>query len=265
MCPQLFELSPVERALKPRLSGLTSVIDRGISPSGLRELMNVAGEYIDFWKFGWCTWLLIPLKAVKEKIEICKEFDVKVMPGGSSLEAAFARGKIKEFLSFLKKLGFSSLEVSNGIIEMNLEEKLKLVQTAKDFDFYPVITEVGRKKPEEDASLPLSERVELMKRELEAGADYVVVEARESGVGIGPYDAKGDVKKDFVESITREIPVEKIMWEAPLKSQQVWLIKRFGPNVNLGNIQPDEVIPLETLRLGLRGDTMPDLLLKVSR
>ena len=211
MCPQLFELSPVERELKPRLSGLTMVIDRGIAPSEMRGLMEVAGEYIDFWKFGWCTWLLIPLKAVKEKIKICEKFDVKVMPGGSSVEVAFAREKVNEFFRFLRELGFTSLEVSSGIVKMNLEEKLELVRTAKDFDFNPVITEVGRKKPEEDASLSLPDRVGLMKHELEAGADYVVVEARESGMGIGPYDAKGDVKEDFVESIIQEVSVEKII------------------------------------------------------
>ncbi|MBS7287360.1 MAG: phosphosulfolactate synthase [Candidatus Freyarchaeota archaeon] len=255
----------MERELKPRSSGLTMVIDRGITLSEMRGLMEVAGEYVDLWKFGWCTWLLMPLKVVREKIRVCEEFDVKVMPGGSSVEAAFARGKVREFFVFLREAGFTSLEVSSGIVNMNLEEKIELVHLAKDFGFHPVITEVGRKKPEEDASISLSDRVELMKHELKAGADYVVVEARESGVGIGPYDAKGDVKRDFVEAIIKEIPATSTMWEAPLKSQQVWLIRRFGSNVNLGNIPPDDVIPLETLRLGLRGDTMPDLLLKVSR
>ncbi|MEM1658919.1 MAG: phosphosulfolactate synthase [Candidatus Jordarchaeales archaeon] len=262
MCPQLFELSLVKRCSKPRSRGLTLVIDRGIGVSEMRSVLEAAGEYVDLWKFGWCTWLIMPLNVVKEKIKLCEEFGVMALPGGSSVEAAYARDKVEEFLSFLRELGFSSLEISNGIVRMNVEEKLGLLRLAKRFGFNPVITEVGKKKPEEDASIPLTERVELMKRELEAGADYVVVEARESGIGIGPYDAKGDVKKDFVESIVQAVPHEKIIWEAPLRSQQVWLIKRFGPDVNLGNIHPEDVVSLETLRLGLRGDTMPDLLLK---
>ncbi|MHA1605982.1 MAG: phosphosulfolactate synthase [Candidatus Freyarchaeota archaeon] len=261
MCPQLFGLSPVIRGKKPRTSGLTSIIDRGIPVSELRGLMENAGEYIDLCKFGWCTWLLMPERLVKSKIEVCEEFDVKVLPGGSSIEAAFIRGKAEEFLRFVKELGFTSIEISSGIANISIEEKLRLVRLAKDLDFCPVITEVGRKDPKEDLALPLNERIRLMKLELEAGADYVVVEARESGKGIGPYNAKGDVKESFVEAIVRDVPVEKIIWEAPLKSQQVWLIKRFGPNVNLGNVQVGDVIPLETLRLGLRGDTMLKFLL----
>ncbi len=262
MAPQMFELSHVVREAKPRSVGLTMIIERGLGLPEFRGLMEVASEYIDLCKFGWCTWLLIPENVVREKIKICEEFDVKVMPGGSSIEAAFAKGKVKGFLSFLRKLGFSSLEISSGIVNMSHEEKLELIGLAKDFNFSPIISEVGRKRPDEDASLSLHERVEQMKHELSAGADYVVVEARESGKGIGPYDEKGAVKSSFVEFIVKEVTIEKIIWEAPLKSQQVWLIKHFGPNVNLGNIQPFDVIPLETLRLGLRGDTMPDLLLR---
>lgn len=259
---QIFKLSEVERTEKPRNEGITLIIDTGQGINATQDLLETASNYIDYCKMGWATWLIMPENLIKKKIKIYHEHNIQTLSGGSALEAAILTGKLEEFLEALKDLGFTAIEISTGIINISPQEKSKLIKNVKKMGFQTVITEVGKKSKEEDARLEIFDRIQQINSDLNAGADYVTIEARESGMGIGPYDEEGKVKELFVEKIANQITTKKIIWEAPLKSQQVWLITRFGPNINLGNIKPTEVIPVETLRLGLRGDTMVNFLTK---
>ncbi|MEM2146208.1 MAG: phosphosulfolactate synthase [Candidatus Jordarchaeaceae archaeon] len=259
---QIFKLSEVERTEKPRNEGITIIIDTGQGLNATQDLLEIASNYIDYCKMGWATWLIMPENLIKKKIKMYHEHNIQTLSGGSALEAAILTGKLEEFLETLKDLGFTAIEISTGIINISSQEKSKLIKNVKKMGFQTVITEVGKKSKEEDARLEISDRIQQINSDLTAGADYVTIEARESGMGIGPYDEEGKVKELFVEKIADQITTKKIIWEAPLKSQQVWLITRFGPNTNLGNIKPTEVIPVETLRLGLRGDTMVNFLTK---
>ncbi|MEM3587052.1 MAG: phosphosulfolactate synthase [Candidatus Jordarchaeaceae archaeon] len=259
---QIFKLSEVERTEKPRDEGITVIIDTGQGVAATQDLLETASNYIDYCKLGWATWLIMPKNIIKKKLKLYHDHNIKTLSGGSALEAAILAGKAEEFLETLKDLEFTAIEISIGIINLSPQEKSKLIRNVKRMGFQTVITEVGRKSKEEDARLEISDRIQQIKSDLSVGADYVTIEARESGVGIGPYDEEGKVKEIFIEKIASQITTKKIIWEAPLKSQQVWLITRFGPNPNLGNIKPSDVIPLETLRLGLRGDTMIKLLTK---
>jgi len=253
---QIFKISPVKRTEKPRNEGITVVIDTGLGINATQDLLETAANYIDYCKLGWATWLIQSKNLIKKKLKLYHDYDVKTLSGGSALEAARITGKLEEFMETLKTVGFTAIEISAGIANIPPEEKSNLVKKARNLGFQTVITEVGRKDKREDAQLKITERIKQIQHDLESGADYVTIEARESGMGIGPYDEMGKVKEPFVEKIAKQVNYKKIIWEAPLKSQQVWLITRFGPNTNLGNIKPTEVIPLETLRLGLRGDTM---------
>lgn len=259
---QIFKLSPVERTEKPRNQGITVIIDTGQGIHGTKDLLETASNYIDYCKLGWATWLIQSKNLIKKKIKLFHDHNIQTLSGGSALEASILTGKLEKFLESLKNLGFTAIEISTGIVNITLQEKSKLIEKAKELGFQTVITEVGRKNKREDAQLKITDRIQQIQSDIESGADYVTIEARQSGIGIGPYDEKGKVKEPFVEKITKQVSPKKIIWEAPLKSQQVWLITRFGPNTNLGNISPTEVIPLETLRLGLRGDTMIKFLAK---
>jgi phosphosulfolactate synthase len=259
---QIFKISEVERTEKPRNEGITVIIDTGQGINATQDLLETASKYIDYCKMGWATWLIMPENIIKKKLKLYHNHDIQTLSGGSALEAAILTGKLEEFLEKLGNLGFTAIEISTGIIDISTKEKSKLVKNVKKMGFKTIITEVGRKSKEEDANLDISDRIQQIKSDLNSGADYVTIEARESGIGIGPYDEEGKVKEPFVEKIANQIMAKKIIWEAPLKSQQLWLITRFGPNPNLGNIKPTEVIPLETLRLGLRGDTMTKFLTK---
>ena len=259
---QIFKLSEVERTEKPRNEGITVIIDTGQGINATQDLLETASNYIDYCKMGWATWLILPENLVKKKLKLYRDHNIQTLSGGSALEAAILTGKLEEFLETLKAVGFTAIEISTGIINIPAQEKSKLIKNVKKMGFQTVITEVGKKSKEEDARLEIADRIQQIKSDIEAGADYVTIEARESGIGIGPYDEQGKVKEPFVEKIANQVIIKKIIWEAPLKPQQVWLINRFGPNPNLGNIKPTEVVPLETLRLGLRGDTMTKLLTK---
>lgn len=249
-----FNFIASDRISKPREKGITMMLDKGLGLNGLSDLMTVSGEYIDLAKFGWCTSALHDRDLVKNKIDSYLSHDVIPYPGGTLFEIAYLKNKFDEFLDEADKLGFEAVEISDGSTNISLEERKDVIIRAKEQGFL-VISEVGKKDPTADHELDVSNRVDLINFDLEAGADRVLIEAREGGKGIGIYDESGNVKEDELE-ILAKTDMEKIIWEAPLKNQQTYLILKFGPNVNLGNIAPNEVTALETMRRGLRGDTI---------
>ena len=242
-----------ERTLKPRTEGFTMVMDKDLSLREGSDLIEVSGNYIDIIKLGWATSYVTP--NLKEKIELYKEAGIPCYLGGTLFEAFVVRDQFEDYRAVLDKYELEYAEVSDGSIEMPHEEKCEFISTlAKQVT---VLSEVGSK----DAAkiIPPYKWIEQMETELEAGAWKVIGEARESG-NVGLFRDSGEVRQGLVEEILTKIPAEKILWEAPQKAQQVWFIKLCGSNVNLGNIAPNEVIPLETIRLGLRGDTFSHFL-----
>lgn len=251
-----FEMIAIpSREEKPRRTGLTTLLDRGMGYHAACDLMEQAEDYIDLIKLGWGTSRLIAERTIKKKIKLYRDNQIMVSNGGTILEIAYQQGKVSGFLQSAKDLGINSIEVSNGVVTVNREDKQKLISEAKELGF-EVFSEIGRKDPCEDAKLTLEERAEEAQNDMAAGASKIIIEAREGGKGLGIYDDKGSVKEEMVTSLVSEIGVENIIFEAPDKNQQVYLILHLGINVNLGNIRPDDVIPLETLRRGLRGDTL---------
>ena len=234
--------------------GLTVVLDKGLPPKFVEDYLKVCGDYIDFVKFGWGTSAVIDREVVKEKINYYKDYDIKVYPGGTLFEYAYVKGKFDEFLDECRELGFEAVEISDGSSDISLEERKKAIEKAKDNGFI-VLTEVGKKLPEKDKQLTIEDRINLINFDLDAGADYVIIEGRESGKGIGLFDKEGKVKEDELDILSKNVDINKVIFEAPQKSQQVAFILKFGSSVNLANIAFDEVISLETLRRGLRGDT----------
>ena len=242
-----------ERTKKPRENGLTMVMDRGLSINDTKNFIDMALPHTDIVKLGFGTSAVSP--HVRAKIDLYKEAGLMVYLGGTLFEAFIARNMFKEYKELLKKWDLDMCEVSDGSIEISHEEKCKYIEVlSKEFK---VVSEVGSK--DVNKLIPPYKWIKLMEKELEAGAWKVIAEAREGG-NVGIYNRGGDVRSDLIDEILTKIPNEKIIWEAPRKSQQVWFIKLLGPNVNLGNIAWDEVIPLETLRIGLRGDTFFDYL-----
>lgn len=238
---------------KPGKNRLTMVIDKGLGIYELSDLLETAGSYMDYLKLGFGTSALYKPEFLQAKLELCKNYGVVPYPGGTLMETAFYQGNFDTFLRRAVKLGFSIVEISDGTIKLEKKDRLNCIRQAVDAGF-SVITEVGKK----DASKPLqlTELLNMAEEDLAAGAWKVIIEARESGKGIGIYDADGAVINEKLEGIAAKLAdLSQIIWEAPLKNQQVELITRFGPNVNLGNIQPSEVIALEALRQGLRSDT----------
>lgn len=242
------------RVEKPRKNGITMMLDKGMGLRVLEDLMEVSGEYIDLAKFGWGTSALHDRELIQNKVEMYLSHDINPYPGGTLFELAYLKNKFDEFLDESDKLGLTAIEISDGSTNISLEERREVISKAKERGFM-VISEVGKKDPAEDGKLNVENRVDLINFDIDAGADRVLIEAREGGKNIGIYDGSGNVKEDELE-ILAKTDMEKIIWEAPLKNQQTYLILKFGANVNLGNIAPEEVTALETMRRGLRGDTL---------
>jgi len=241
-----------KRNAKPRSQGITMILDQGLGYHSAKELM-MAKEWIDIIKLGWGTPLVYPERFLKKKIKIYINNDIEVTNGGTFLELAYNQRKVDDFLKKMKEIGLTSIEVSNGIMDINHKNKAKLIKKAKDYGF-KVYSEVGKKDPELDRKLSLEERIIEAKNDLKAGAFRVIMESRASGK-LGIYNESYKVKEAFARKLVKELGLENLIFEAPQKSQQVWLILNFGKEVNLGNIKTDDVIPLETLRRGVRGDT----------
>ena len=245
------------RSEKPRAKGLTMLLDKGLGLYQAEDLMEAA-PYIDIIKLGWGTPRLFSEKFIRKKVALYKKYDIAVGNGGTFFEIAYQQNKTEAFYNYARDIGFNLIEISNGVISLNAEQKTEAIRCALEKGF-TVISEVGKKEPLEDNKLSLQDRIAEARSDLSAGASRVIIEAREAGKSLGIYDDTGGVKEDIAQSLLLEIGSEKIMFEAPEKSQQTYLVLHFGPDVNLGNIRPDDVIPLETLRRGLRGDTFGKL------
>ena len=242
-----------ERTEKPRQTGLAMIMDKGLSIRQAEDLVSTAHHLIDYVKLGFGT--SITTNNLREKIDFYHKNDIKVYFGGTLFEAFVVRNIFDEYRKLVDNYGMSTVEISDGSMPMPHSTKCEYIHIlSKD---YHVLSEVGSK----DASVKIAndDWVEQMVTELEAGAQKVICEARESGT-VGIFNGKGQVNMDLIESISKKVSLDSIIWEAPIKNQQVWFIKNFGSNVNLGNISPNEIIPLETLRLGLRGDTFLEFL-----
>lgn len=249
-----FNFIAPDRMNKPRKNGITMMLDKGMGMNTLNDLMEVSGEFIDLAKFGWGTSALHDRELIKNKAEMYLSYDVTPYPGGTLFELAYLKNKFDEFLNEADKLGFKAVEISDGSTNVSLEDRKEVISKAKEQGFL-VISEVGKKDPSADGEIQIDDRVNMINFDIEAGADKVLIEAREGGKNIGIYDGDGNVKEDELEALAKA-DMDKIIWEAPLKDQQTYLILKFGANVNLGNIAPEEVTALETMRRGLRGDTL---------
>jgi phosphosulfolactate synthase len=237
-----------ERTEKPRTKGLTMVMDKGLSIRQAEDMMETSSELIDIVKLGFGTSIVSP--KLKEKIAIYKRHNIKVYVGGTLLEAFIIRNQFKDYVKYISDIGCDAAEVSDGSLVMEHGKKCDYINTlAKDFT---VLSEVGSK--EEGIIIHPNKWISMMKKELEAGAFKVIAEARESGT-VGIFHKNGAAHSILINRIVKKINVDDILWETPLKSQQVYFLKLFGCNINVGNIGYEDVIPLETLRLGLRGDT----------
>ena len=241
-----FEVSPH--------NGLTHVIDKGLGPRAWEDVLETAGAFVDIVKLGWGTAYVT--QNLQRKLEVLRAAGKPVVIGGTFLEAVIAQDKVDEYKAWLQELGLQHVEVSDGVIDLPRERKLELIaDLARDFT---VLSEVGSKDAE--AVFAPYQWVEWIKEELAAGAWKVITEGREGGTA-GIYRPTGEMRTGLVDEIVHEVPVDDLIFEAPTKSAQAWFVRHFGPSVNLGNIPPDEVIALETLRLGLRADTLKEVLL----
>lgn len=233
--------------------GQTMIIDKGLGRHAFADLIETAGSYTDCIKFGFGTAPLYPTELLLTKIELAKRHDIIVMPGGTLLETAVQQGVTSEFFDTVCRLGFNGIEVSDGTIELSRKMRTELIREGVKCGLR-VVTEYGKKisgSIVDATALALTAEADLI-----AGAKLVTVEARESGVGVGLFDEQGACREDVLERLCRVLPnVELIMWEAPLKHQQVLLLQTFGAEVHLGNIPPSEALALETMRRGLRSDT----------
>ncbi len=240
------------RTAKPRQDGITFLSVKGYGIYGLKDLVADAADYIDRVKFSFGTTLLYDEELLREKIAILRAANIDINPGGTCGEIAVYQGEYDQFLANARDLGFTTIEVSDGTITMDDATRERIVKKTLDAGF-KVVSEVGKK--DSALSLSVEEMIRQIQRDLDYGVDKVTIESRSSAQGIGVYDAKGQVKGDDVDQITAAVDCRRLIWEAPNKDGQEYFIKRMGNNVNLGNIKPEDIIPLEGLRRGLRGDT----------
>jgi phosphosulfolactate synthase len=236
------------RSVKPRSAGLTHVLDPGIGPSAVADVLATSSSVIDIWKVGWGLAYVDP--AIDAKVAAVAAAGIDLCLGGTLLEIAWAQGKATECLAWARDRGFARVEVSRGTVAMSQPEKRALIGQAARY--FAVLAEVGSKAPGETNAArawPAECRADL-----DAGAGLVVTEGRQSGT-VGTFDASGRVRPDVVEAVAAAVGVEKVVFEAPRAAQQAWFVRRFGAEVNLGNVAVTEVLSTETLRLGLRSDT----------
>jgi phosphosulfolactate synthase len=237
-----------ERTLKPRENGLTMVMDKGLSLRDAENMIDVSGEYIDIVKLGWATSYVTP--RLKEKLKFYKDLNIPYYFGGTLFECFIVRNEFDNFRKIVDDFQLDYVEVSDGSIEINHDEKCKFIEIlSKD---HKVLSEVGSKDAEK--IIAPYKWINMMEKELQAGSYKVIAEAREAG-NVGIFRGTGEVRSGLVEEILTKIEADKIIWEAPIKAQQTWFITLLGANVNLGNIATNDIIPLETLRLGIRSDT----------
>jgi phosphosulfolactate synthase len=251
--PTFLELEP--RPVKPRAVGLTAALDGGLPLDEVRSIVDAHAGFLDLWKLGWGSAYLDP--QLDLKLEVLRGADIAACTGGTLLEIAALQDRAQECLEWAARCGFPFVEVSDGLDLLGPDRKGELIARAsRDVR---VIAEVGSKDP--NRTLPADEWVSLTRRDLDAGAAWVVVEGRESGT-VGIYGADGHVRAEVVEALLDEIGPERLLFEAPRKEQQAWFINHVGANVNLSNVAPREAMGVEALRLGLRADTTASALLR---
>jgi phosphosulfolactate synthase len=241
------------RQVKPRTRGCTMVIDKGLGQHAFMDLLTTSGEYIDIIKFGFGTSPLYPLPVIRSKIELAVKHGIAVIPGGTLLEAAVRLDLIPGFFHQVTSLGFTGVEVSDGTIDISRSLRNELIRDAASLGLR-VFTEYGKKLF--GSRIDVYDFAATAEKDWACGAELVTVEARESGKGVGLFDERGDCRDSDLSHILEVVPnLDRVLWEAPLKDQQVSLIKSLGPDVHLGNIPVQDVITLETMRRGLRSDT----------
>jgi phosphosulfolactate synthase len=249
-------LPDFDLGLTPREGGLTHVIDKGLGPRGWEDVLETSGVYIDVVKLGWGTAYITP--NLRRKLDILR--DKPVVFGGTFFEVVYAKDKLDDYKRWLEELGLTHVEISDGTIDIPRERKLELIADfARDFT---VLSEVGSK--DSSVEYTAEEWTTWLREELDAGAWKVITEAREGGTA-GIFDSGGGMRTGLIGDIAAAVELENLIFEAPTKAAQAWFVKHFGSQVNLGNIPPEDVIPLETLRLGLRGDTLKEVLLRDER
>jgi len=233
--------------------GLTHVLDKGLGPRAWEDVLEVAGDHISIVKLGWGTAAVTG--NLERKLDVLRAKPVVI--GGTYFEVVYAKGKLDEYKTWLQGLGLTHVEISDGTVEIPRDRKLELIADfARDFT---VLSEVGSK--DSSVEYTAAEWVQWLQEELDAGAWKVITEAREGGTA-GIFDSSGGMRTELISEIAMAVGPASVVFEAPSKAAQAWFIKQFGPSVNLGNIPPEEVIPLETLRLGLRGHTLKEVLLQ---
>lgn len=250
----IVEFPHPERLAKPRHRGLTMVIDKGLGLATTHDLLELASDYIDHIKLTFGTSAFYNRRLLRQKIELVKSYGVHIFPGGTFLELALLQGRLLEYLDNARDLGFTGIEVSDGTIRIDPETRRQTIQMARTYGFELVVSEVGKKDPRDH--MPDVKFWDQIAADLESGSDLVIVEGRESGEGVVIFDQSGNLIEGELEALVEHLEdAGRVLWEAPKKQQQLEMILRFGPNVNLGNIQPEDVLALEALRVGLRGDT----------
>jgi phosphosulfolactate synthase (CoM biosynthesis protein A)/phosphosulfolactate phosphohydrolase-like enzyme len=247
-------LDQPQRATRPRSQGVTMVLDKNLSAARLSELIETCGAWFDLVKLGWGTSACFDRNIIAEKCRLLRNAGIDICPGGTLFELSFLQGKFTEMLKEARNLGFNCIEISNGNVPISSREKLACIREAKKEGF-KVVSEVGSKILEEDHRLSVKHRVEDVRAELEAGSWKVIMEARESGT-LGIFGHDGSLDHAMLNGLLRDLDAKDLIFEAPRKEQQAALIGLLGADVNLGNIAPEDVIPLETLRRGLRSDTL---------
>ncbi len=242
------------RSRKPRARGVTMLLDKCQGPAATEDLLAMSGDYIDFWKMSYGTSALLDDGFLRRKIETIGQHDIIVHPGGTLAEYAIMRGLCREYVRHCHTLGFTGVEISDGTIELSPSVRRDAIRHALDVGL-TVITEVGKKDPNEQPAVELLAEQALA--DFDSGASWVVVDARESGRGVGVFDADGSVREEAVDAMVDILKghLDKMIWETPLKKQQEYFIIRFGPHIGLGNIQPRDVLALESMRTGIRFET----------
>ncbi|MDP5275676.1 phosphosulfolactate synthase [Chengkuizengella axinellae] len=242
-----------ERTLKPRKTGITMVIDKGMGLLAFEDFLNTASEYIDIIKLGFGTSPLYPKDVLEKKIGLAKKHQITITPGGTFMEVAVSQNCVNSYFKMIKSLGFNGVEVSDGTIDLSRQFRDDLIKYGTEEGFM-VVTEHGKKR--KGTKINFNELTHTVHSDIEKGASLVTIEGRESGVEVGIFDENGKCSTDDIVQIMNSVTdPDKILWEAPLKSQQILFINSLGPRANLGNISPEEVFALESIRRGLRSDT----------
>lgn len=245
----------LHRLQKPRINGITMIIDNGIGMQEYTDMLQLAAPYIDYLKLGFGTSLLYPESILREKIVLAKEHNIRIYPGGTLTEIAVAQNNIESYFNYIKNIGFTAIELSEGTINVKPEVKLRLIDKAHTLNL-DIITEYGKK--EEGHRIDIDGMLLQLEDDIANGVSFMIIEGRESGQNVGIYDLNGSIVDTFSHSaLAKHHLINSIIWEAPLKKQQAQLISYFGANVNLGNISTKEIIATEALRRGLRSDTFP--------